>query len=627
MSDEIDHIEELQKRLYARDPDAIPKQKYGILRPIKQNVQSSWGDKEIPKDKTKHQLNVGGYKRFFVFSILFFLVAGGLALYSVFRGAVTLSSRNVDVSILGNSFAAAGEEIPIQVEISNKNSSDLLEAELTLHYPKGATDETGSEITRMKEILGTIPSGKTKSVAFTAVLYGEQGSVRNINATLAYKLPNSTAVFEKEQSFAVTINSSPIILTVSGPTVSAPNQSFTLNIRSLFTGDQPLQEAIVRVEYPSGFYFQSASPEPSSGNNVWRMDQFEKGTEQTITLKGKLAGVVSDERSFRIYLGSRVSEIDNRIAVAYNSALHTVLIEQPIISAEIYINGEKKEIVAMPINTRAQGMVNWVNNSGKELKDAVFTLSFEGGGLNFGSVSTENGYTDPLDKTITWNSRSNGELAIVEPGENAQFPFNFSSVNGSTTDVHMSLSVEAIVPEEMNVIKKITDIASVVARYTARIQFAAQSLYSTGPIKNTGPYPPKANQETSYTITWTARPSENPLTNVVAKATLPPGVIWNGVIVPQAETISYNPENRIITWNIGSLPKATNISLSKSVSFQVKARPTTSQIGAEISLLSETTITATDAQANISLSANRPPLSSRLDADPLYTEGRERVVP
>ena len=199
MPEQIDHIEELQKRLYARDPESVPKQKFGILRPVKQTVNSTWGEKDIPKNRGPQKIATTGYRRLFIFSFIFFLIALGLALFSVFRGAITLSSKNVDLTVLGNSFVAGGEELPIQVEIANKNSSDLVDAVLTLEYPKGATDETGTETARLVENLGTIAAGKSRSAAFSTVLYGEQGLSRTINATLAYHLAGSTATFEKKQ--------------------------------------------------------------------------------------------------------------------------------------------------------------------------------------------------------------------------------------------------------------------------------------------------------------------------------------------------------------------------------------------------------------------------------------------
>lgn len=133
--EKLDHIAELEKRLYARDPDSVPKRTYGILHPLKSKVDSSWGEKELPEKERPKITKVSGYKRFFVVSFIFFLIALAGALFSVYKGAITLSSKNVDMVILGNSFVSGGESLPIQVDIANKNSADLVEAELTLAYP------------------------------------------------------------------------------------------------------------------------------------------------------------------------------------------------------------------------------------------------------------------------------------------------------------------------------------------------------------------------------------------------------------------------------------------------------------------------------------------------------------
>ncbi len=628
MPEEFDHIEELQKRLNARDPDSVPKQKFGILHPVKQNVESTWGEKNLPDDTTPQKANVKGYKRVFLFSVIFFAVGLGLAAFSVFRGAVTLSSKNVDLTILGSSFVAGGEELPIQVEIANRNSSDLVDATLTLEYPKGAVDGTGSEIARSMETLGTISSGKTKSIAFSAVLYGEQGLSRTITATLSYHLAGSTATFEKSQSFSVLISSSPIELTVDGPSVTSVDQPFALTIRSLFSGDQSLENPLVRVEYPNGFTFISADPAPSRGTNVWSLGTLEKGTERTVTVRGRISGIEGDEKAFRIYLGMPTSDTDSRIAVSYNSVLHSVLLERPFIAAALSVGERSGDITALPLGSDVSGSISWRNMTGMTITMPTFTLLLEGEGIDFNSVNAVDGYYDELLHLLTWTATSSDKLATIDPEETGELLFSFSpKTEVSTDDFALSLSVQGTIPDNQNEIKSISNLDALTIRFASRIQFAANALYSTGPIKNSGPYPPKANQETSYTITWTARPAENPQTAVVASATLPPNVTWAGVIMPQSESISYNPDSREIRWNVGSLPKATATPLSKSVSFQVRMRPTISQVNTEPVLLSETKITATDATANVPLSALRPELTTRLSTDPSYSPGQEKVLP
>ncbi len=630
MADEIDHIGDLQQRLYARDPENIPKRKFGILRPIKQNISSTWGEAEVPHERARHPKLSAGYKRFFIFSFIFFIIGLGIALYSIYHGSITLSSKNVEVKILGNSFVGGGEELPIQIEITNKNAVDLTNTILSIDYPRGATDQSGSDVMHIEKQLGTIGSGKTKSEEVTVVLYGEQGLSRSIKARVSYQLAGSSSTFQREQDFAVIISSSPVTLTADGPSAIVSSQPFTLTIRNNFTGDKALNDVITRVEYPNGFVFKSADPAPVSGNNVWSLGDLEKGTERIIKIQGRLMGEENDEKSFRIYTGTPESATDRRLAVTFNSVLHPIILAQPFISAEIAINGDKNDVVPISTGATVTGTIHWKNNSPLSVVKPLFTLLLGGEGIDVNALKVDNGYYNALDHTITWTPESDNALTVIAPGQEGDLMFTFPTkqVRPGAPDMVFSLSVSGVFPDRDYFQQTIDMIDQKTVRFASTLQFAAQSLYSIGPIKNTGPYPPKADIETTYTLTWTVRPSENALTNVQATAALPNGVIWSGVVVPQSELITYNTESKVVTWNIGTLPKANGSALQKkTVSFQVKARPTRASIDSDIMLLGETMVTATDTAANAPLTTTRPPLTTRLDSDPVYTPGGERVLP
>ena len=629
MPEPIDHIDDLQKRLYTRDPDNVPKRKFGILHPVRQSTTSTWGETKLPVDTTTHHLSAARYKRFFAFAFLFFVAALGVALFAYYRGAITLSSKNVDLTILGNSFVAGGEELPIQIEIANKNSADLVNAELVINYPKGATDETGSDIVRIERSLGTIASGKTKSEEFIAILYGEQGISRTVTATLTYELQGSSASFKKENSFSVMVSSSPVGLTVDVPTAVVSNQPFTLTLHNSFSGDKLLPNVVARVEYPNGFIFQSSDPEPTANNNSWALGDMQKGDERKISITGKLIGEMNDEKAFRIYVGTPETETSSKIAVAYNSALATLRISEPFMSGTIVVDYKTDDIIALPIGSKVDGVVRWVNTSGFAITEPSFTLALAGASIDIDSITAEDSYYDPLEQVIIWNPDSDGSLSLIAPGATGEFPFTFNtlqSVTGSR-DITLGLSVRGKIPEQGDVEQVINTIDQKIVRFASSIQFAAQSLYSIGPIKNTGPYPAKADAETSYTITWTMVPSDNPLTAISASTVLPSGVNWTGVVVPSTEAVSFSPDTRTVTWNVGALPKATNTPRSKTVSFQVKAKPTKSQAGEPLRLIEETKIVATDTVTDTQITTTRPPLTTKFDTDPAYTEGKERVLP
>lgn len=624
--EEIDHIAELEKRLYARNPENVPKRTFGILRPERQNVTSAWGQTTVPKKKPVRKSTVTPYRRFFIFSLIFFLLALGGALYSVYRGALTLSSKNVDVSILGNAFVAAGDTLPLQVEVANSNSAPLLNAQISLDYQKGADDGSGDNMAHVVQTLDTIAAGQTKSQSFSVILYGQQGSTEVVTATLSYKLQNSSAIFQKKQTFSVLISSSPLALTVTGPNAIAANQSFTLTLHNKFTSSTPLQNVIERIEYPSGFVFSSAVPAPIGGSNVWSLGELDSGADQSIVITGKLIGQKNEQKSFRVYVGTPATANDSTISTIYNSALQTVTLSDPFIVANLSVNGTKTDVIPVPIGGLMNNTVAWANNSPSAVSNAVFTVSLDGTSFDPNTVSVTDGYYDATTNTITWNADSDKDLASIAPGQTGQLSFSFSPKIGDTSDIGLHLSVQGTLPESNFAQQSVSDIDVKTVRFSGHVQFASQVFYSVGPLKNTGPFPPKANQVTTYAVTWTTRPSENPLTNVVASAILPAGVTWVGTISPTTEAVVYNNDTRTITWNVGVLPKATAAAQTKTVSFKISVKPTTTQIGQPLSLLGQTTVIGTDATANVPLTATRPELTSVLSADPAYSPGKELVV-
>lgn len=627
MSDEIDHIADLEQRLYARDPENIPKRKFGILRPLRQKVSSAWGEDE-KVDRTVVGVNSGGYKKFFGFSIGFFILALLFALFSFFRGSIILSNKNVEINILGNSFASGGEELPLQIEIANKNSADLTNAKLVINYPKGATDQTGSDVVRVERDIGTIPSGKTRSEELLVILYGEQGTSRDISATLSYNLSGANSSFEKTSSTAIIINSSPVGLEVDAPTSVIPSQAFTINVRNSFEGDKPLGSAIVRIEYPNGFVFDRAVPAPISGNNVWALNDLTKGSNTTISISGRLLGEEGDEKSFRIYLGAPENDTSSKIAVAYNSALQTVLLSRPFINSNIFVQDKSDDTIPLPIGTNISGKISWVNDSSVNIIDPVFILNLDGNSIDRDSVTALKGFYNELENTITWTGNSDEQITTIAPGASGDLPFSFKTIANisGARDITLSLSIAGKVLETQTE-ESLENISQKRIVFASNLNFTSIPSYSTGPIKNSGPFPPKANQNTTYTITWTIRPVENALSGTIASATLPVGSIWSGVVMPQSEDISYNPDSKVVTWNIGALPKATSIPKIRTVSFQVSAKPTVSQITSAIKLLSETSISATDTSTGTVITTKAPEATTVLLGDPVYATGKEFVLP
>src|SRR3989338_824025 len=103
------------------------------------------------------------------------------------------------------------------------------------------------------------------------MLFGEQGSVRQMKISLEYRVEGSNAIFLKDKFFEVSINSTPIDLLIGAPSEISSNQDINLDVKATLNATKPASKILLKVDYPIGFQFVKAIPAPSSGNNIWNL--------------------------------------------------------------------------------------------------------------------------------------------------------------------------------------------------------------------------------------------------------------------------------------------------------------------------------------------------------------------
>ena len=115
-------------------------------------------DEEAIVTKEKFMMKASFFKKFFIFSVIIFILSLGYAGYIFFIGGNTVSNDNITISVLGNNFTAGGQALPLVVGITNKNNSSLELADLVTTYPKGSSNSP-SDIETIRTTIGTIPAG------------------------------------------------------------------------------------------------------------------------------------------------------------------------------------------------------------------------------------------------------------------------------------------------------------------------------------------------------------------------------------------------------------------------------------------------------------------------------------
>ncbi|MEI6580720.1 MAG: hypothetical protein WCO07_00940 [bacterium] len=636
--EKLNRIEEMKTKLFSKNYEVKIEHRDGFVYKNDKKVPESWAKEEQMKSNIQEKFfkKTSVFKKFFIFSIVFFVLALGYASYMFFAGGNTVSNDNIDIAVLGNTFTAGGEELPLQIEITNRNSSLLELADLIVEYPKGSSGDLSKDTERLRDSLGTIPSGAIKKDNMKVVLFGEQGSVRQVRVALEYRVEGSNAIFVKEKFFDVTISSAPIDLTVDAPTEISPNQDITLKVKATLNATKTASKILVKFDYPVGFQFISSNPVPSIGNNIWSLGDLSPGAERDISVTGKMLDVSDgEEKTFHIYSGAQADSDSTNIGVVFNSLGHTVLIKKPFIEAKLFINGVYQREYASDSKTMIQGEIRWMNNLETKINNLQIEAKLYGNALDRKTIVAREGFYNSLNDTIIWDKNSQYNFAEVNPGDSGSVSFSvsplslFSDLNGMLPDptLNIDVSISGKQALEGNAITELKNSESKIVRIISDVGLASKALYYFGPFQNTGPIPPKKENETTYTVSWSLSNSSNNISKTQIRSTFPQWVRFVGNVSPASEDLTYNPSTKEIIWNVGNIPKGTGITeAGREVFFQIAFTPSSSQVGTAPVILNDTVLTGHDDFANVDVRVNKAALNTRLPNDTAFPTNGDRVV-
>ncbi|MFA5841309.1 MAG: hypothetical protein WC847_03515 [Candidatus Paceibacterota bacterium] len=626
----LNRLEELKSKLFNKTYQTKVEHRDVFSHLYKNEVQNSWDmkEKEETESEDKFFMKTSRFKKFFIFSIIFFLLTLAYAGYVFFAGGNTVSNDNIDISILGNTFTAGGEELSLIVGIINRNNSALDLVDLVMEYPKGGAVDLSSDTEHFRESLGTIPAGAVRNENLKVVLFGEQGSVRPIKITLEYRVAGSNAIFVKEKDYSVTINSTPINLSVDAPMAISPNQDITLNVKATLNATKAAPKILVKVDYPFGFTFTNSVPAPSFGNNIWNLGDIAPGAEHSIAITGKMVDVFDgEEKTFNVSSGSQSDADKSVIGVIFNSIKNVVAIKKPFIEASLFVNGVYQREYAIDTKTPVSAEIRFVNNLDTKVNGLQIRAKLSGNAYNRNTILAQQGFYDSANNTITWDQTTQDQLKEVNPGDSGSVIFSVSplslySASGGmlsnpTINIEVSISgkqaVAGFATTDLN------NSTSAIIRIISDVGFSAKALYYSGPFTNTGPIPPKAEQTTTYSVVWTLSNTSNSLSGAQVKATLPSWVNFVGPISPAGEDLKYNASTKEIVWNVDRVPKGAGITGAKrEAAFQISFKPSLSQVGTTPIIINDATLTAYDDFAKVNVRVNKTGLYTKLESDPAF---------
>ena len=547
------------------------------------------------------------------------LIGGGVDFYFYYQNS--LVSQGVGIEFSGNSQVNLGQPFSVTVNYFNNTNYVLKDSVMSLSLPDGVESVDSPQDRVLSKSIGDLSPGGVSKINYTLIALKNPGSVQTLTASFSYGLfSGSSSRFQKNSTYNINVLGPAVSLTFNSPTNITSGQNFDLVVTYQNNTATTMKNLSLNLTYPSNFTFVKSSVKPSSSNNVWLIDFLNPGDTQQITITGF---VVGQSQTFFDISASINSNINGQ-----NYALNTqdmkFLITSSPLSVSVNLNNNPNYIASLSDNLNYT--ISYQNNSQTVLKDAIVTVTLSGEMFNFSTLKTSGSYNG-LTQTLSWNASNDPNLAAISPGSGGSesFSINVKSYYPivKMSDKNFVLRVKAQVQSPTQIpgsnLSNTTGATEYDTDVMGAVSIAAKGYFydPSSTIVNSGPFPPKVNQTTEYTIHWIITNYSTDISNVSVEASLGVNVSCGKII---SSTVSSQPvcnqQNGTVTWNIDKIPATAGIVLNPvEAIFQVQATPAQIQVNAPMTLLGPTQITATDDFTGLTLQSSAKEVNTLLEYD------------
>lgn len=634
-------IEELKKSLYSRNaPDIRQKRRLHFSPTESESVPTDWQhppeEREDPELSRRYENTTMAFTtKLFIGSLIFFVVALSLGALLIFNGENIISANNIDITVNGPVTVAGGDPVTFDIQVANKNNITLETVDLVVDFPAGTVDakDRSKELRQFRELMKDIRPGGTEEKRIDAVLYGEENTKKQIQINVTYRVAGSNAVFKKSKTYDVLISSSPLSLTVNAFKEVTAGQEFDVEVTLTSNSSDIIKNLLLRAEYPFGFTLTSTDTKAEGNKSTWKVGDIPPHGKKTVRFKGQLEGQDGEIRAFRFTAGAQSVQNPGTIGTEYIAAAKEVSIQKPFISSAISYNDDQgpNEYVGA-FNSPVKTTLSWFNNLPTAIVDGELKVKMSGNAFDKNSVAPGEGYYKSADNEIVWSKITTSSLGSIGPGGSGDVNFTFTPRNFTTPSrlvtnptITLELSVAGRRVSESSVPETLISSARRTIKISSDLTLTSHVTRTTGPFENTGFIPPKAEKQTTYTVTWTVDNTVNTISGAEVRALLPIYVKWLGKSSPGGEDIGFNNNNNQVVWRVGNVDTFTqNTGRRRQVSFQIALEPPVSQVGQIPFLVQDTTLIGVDDFTDVTLTNTQQPLTTRFSDG--FKDGQDIVV-
>ncbi len=628
-------LDELNNKLHSRDFHADRVHTPGSFEPGAPSEVSpsglgqteAWGDVETQKARAvpKGLLQKKHY-RFIAFAV------GGIALVSLIGLAFGYRSslfkeENLIITFTGPTEIESNERATFIFEYSNDNWVDLQNAVIVFEYPETFQPDTLGDFVLSgkthaeKSLVDGVPSRGQGKVMLSGKFFGSRGERVVVSGALRYSPGGLTSSFEKRVKNDVRIASSPLFFEIVAPDEIVSDQEVQYEIRYGNNGTTALSNLRVKLEYPEGFTFTDAEPQPSEENTVWALDTLVPRGEGKIIVRGRLHG----ERDQQKWLHGEIGVVQGGGSFA-SYAEHegkTRVVASPFSINQVANGGN------LLINPGEQitYTIEYRNDGNVGVRDAILTMEIDSPYVDFSTLSfsgnTKGAYIQSK-KSIVWKASDLPALSRVEPGQGGKAGFSIRVYSDLRTRFPQArdLSVQSVAKIDSPDIPALNGLTKVVAssglsmRVNTAVTTTIQAYYQDTVFPNTGPIPPVLGQETTYTVHFAVTNTFNDVENAKVNISLPTGIRYTGKRSPEEEKMTFNNRTNELFWDLGTVGAGK----VRELVFQIAVTPDPVSVGHEVTLLSSALFTGKDAYTGKDIRIEKEKKTNIIPEDPSVTE-------
>lgn len=589
---------------------------------------------------------------FWLFS--FFLFIGLIAVlsykgYSYYLHMGT-DEAAVEFSIETVSEVIAGQEFTYTIHYKNNGKVDILIPRIETSFPENfvlISSEPKSD-TEAKGLwdLPTLPAESARDIKIRGMIIGKKDLTAVFFSKISYTPQNFSSEFTKESSASLIVKGVGFDISVDYVKSVFVGVENTITLNFAAKEKTYLNNFTVKMETPENFKYLTKKSNASSSTldskkaskdlpvtSVFQKKKdgawfFASTTQNVFALPISYVFVDKKNGENNVKLLIEKEMPDGKSYVFYEELLSFEVLKNDL-NLALILNGSR-EGSGINFGQVLNYSIAYNNKGDNPLKDLVVMAVFESDFLDFSSLDMKN-KGQVKDNAIIWTKNEIPALALVEKHQEGVIDFSIKVADVSAVEAGKKYEVKSYARfnigevadsqtiSQDNHSNEIVSIINSDLKLEELVRYFNEDNITVG----NGPLPLKVAEKTSFKVNWSIINNLHELSDVRVELSLPEYISWDEKNRTNVGSVSFDPVNRKVIWDVGRLPLTV---FRADAEFNIAVTPTSDDVGKIMVLIPGAKVTAIDTETKEKIEKIIDAKTSKLDDDEIAQKSNDGVV-